>query len=110
MKPTKGPKPGGVRQLHVNFSDGAYEALQELCEAQSKTMTEVLRDAITLERSSLFNYQGVSFKHMAWSILLIIPPTRAIVRRIVLRSYRARMARGGGMPPGASDPVLFLKT
>lgn len=47
---TKGPKPGGVRQLHVNFSDGAYEALQELCEAQSKTMTEVLRDAITLER------------------------------------------------------------
>lgn len=47
---TKGPKPGGVRQLHVNFSDGAYESLQELCEAQSKTMTEVLRDAITLER------------------------------------------------------------
>lgn len=47
---TKGPKPGGVRQLHVNFSDGAYGALQELCEAQSKTMTEVLRDAITLER------------------------------------------------------------
>ncbi len=32
------------------------------------------RDAITLERSSLFNYQGVSFKHMAWSLLLIIPP------------------------------------
>jgi UPF0716 protein FxsA len=27
-------------------------------------------------------------------ILLVVPPTRAIVRRLVLRSYRARMARG----------------
>jgi UPF0716 protein FxsA len=28
-------------------------------------------------------------------ILLILPPTRAVVRRLVLRSYRARMAQGG---------------
>jgi UPF0716 protein FxsA len=27
-------------------------------------------------------------------ILLVLPPTRAVVRRLVLRSYRARMARG----------------
>jgi UPF0716 protein FxsA len=29
-------------------------------------------------------------------ILLILPPTRAVVRRILLRSYRARVAKGGG--------------
>jgi UPF0716 protein FxsA len=29
-------------------------------------------------------------------ILLILPPTRAIVRRILLRAYKARVERGGG--------------
>jgi UPF0716 protein FxsA len=29
-------------------------------------------------------------------LLLVFPPTRAIVRRLVLRSYRARLDRGGG--------------
>jgi UPF0716 protein FxsA len=28
-------------------------------------------------------------------IFLVLPPTRALVRRLVLRSYRAQMARGG---------------
>jgi UPF0716 protein FxsA len=29
-------------------------------------------------------------------ILLVLPPTRAIVRRLVVRSYRSRIDRGGG--------------
>jgi UPF0716 protein FxsA len=35
-------------------------------------------------------------------ILLILPPTRAVVRKILLRSYKARVERGGGAATWAS--------
>lgn len=37
------------------------------------------REPIALQRSSMFNYQGVSFKHMAWSLVLGVPPLAAAV-------------------------------
>jgi UPF0716 protein FxsA len=38
-------------------------------------------------------------------ILLILPPTRAIVRRLVLRSFRTQMERGGTATWGRSGGV-----
>lgn len=37
-------------RFNVNFSDGAYRDLSTLAERKGKTMSEVLRDAIALER------------------------------------------------------------
>jgi hypothetical protein len=37
-------------RFNVNFSEGAYRDLNTLAERRGKTMSEVLRDAISLER------------------------------------------------------------
>jgi len=37
-------------RFNVNFSEGAYRDLNTLAERRGKTMSEVLRDAIALER------------------------------------------------------------
>jgi hypothetical protein len=37
-------------RFNVNFSDAAYRDLNTLAERKGKTMSEVLRDAIALER------------------------------------------------------------
>lgn len=37
-------------RFNVNFSEGAYRDLSTLAERKGKTMSEVLRDAIALER------------------------------------------------------------
>lgn len=39
-----------LRRFNVNFSEGAYRDLNTLAERKGKTMTEVLRDAMALER------------------------------------------------------------
>ena len=36
--------------VNVNFSDSAYQALEELARRKGKTIGEVLRDAIALEK------------------------------------------------------------
>jgi metal-responsive CopG/Arc/MetJ family transcriptional regulator len=40
----------GNRRVNVNFSENAYRELNELAQRRGKTMSEVLRDAIELER------------------------------------------------------------
>ena len=40
----------GVRRINVNFSRSAYETLEQLAAAKGKSMSEVLRDAIQLEK------------------------------------------------------------
>ena len=56
---TRTPAPGvaeltgaakGVRRINVNFSTSAYETLEQLAAAKGKSMSEVLRDAIQLEK------------------------------------------------------------
>ena len=37
-------------RVNVNFSDTAFKALEELSRAQDKSMSDVLRDAIALEK------------------------------------------------------------
>jgi predicted DNA-binding protein len=37
-------------RVNVNFSESAYETLDELARRRGKTMSEVLRDAISLEK------------------------------------------------------------
>lgn len=39
-----------TRRVNVNFSEDAYKALEKLAEERGTTMTEVLRDAISLEQ------------------------------------------------------------
>jgi hypothetical protein len=39
-----------THRVNVNFSEGAYKALDELAQQKGKTMSEVLRDAISLEK------------------------------------------------------------
>lgn len=38
------------RRVNVNFSDSAYKTLEELARRKGKTMSEVLREAIALEK------------------------------------------------------------
>jgi hypothetical protein len=38
------------KRLNVNFSDSAYTDLAKLAEEKGKTMSEVLRDALSLEK------------------------------------------------------------
>jgi hypothetical protein len=40
----------GGRRFHVNFSGEAFETLADLASRKGKTMSEVLRDAIALEK------------------------------------------------------------
>jgi predicted DNA-binding protein len=40
----------GVRRINVNFSKSAYETLEQLAAQRGKSMSDVLRDAIQLER------------------------------------------------------------
>ncbi len=40
----------GVHRINVNFSRSAYETLEQLAAAKGKSMSEVLRDAIQLEK------------------------------------------------------------
>jgi Ribbon-helix-helix protein, copG family len=42
--------PTGVRRVNVNFADSTYSVLEELARKRGKTMAEVLRDAIALEK------------------------------------------------------------
>ncbi len=37
-------------RVNVNFSDAAYRELNELAQRRGKTMSEVLRDSLALER------------------------------------------------------------
>jgi predicted DNA-binding protein len=39
-----------VHRVNVNFSEDAYEQLTELAERKGKTVSDLLRDAIALER------------------------------------------------------------
>jgi len=39
-----------VHRVNVNFSEGAYTDLRSIARSRGKTMAEVLRDAIALER------------------------------------------------------------
>jgi len=39
-----------AHRFNVNFSEGAYRDLAALAESKDKSMAEVLRDAIALER------------------------------------------------------------
>jgi hypothetical protein len=39
-----------AHRFNVNFSEGAYRDLSALAERKGKTMSEILRDAIALER------------------------------------------------------------
>lgn len=40
----------GTHRVNVNFSDDAYEALKEIARSRDKSISEVLRDAIALEK------------------------------------------------------------
>jgi len=37
-------------RVNVNFTDAAYRELNELAQSRGKTMSEILRDSIALER------------------------------------------------------------
>jgi predicted DNA-binding protein len=39
-----------TREVHVPLSDWVYERLEDLCRRKGTTMTEILRDAIALEK------------------------------------------------------------
>ena len=39
-----------THRVNVNFSDDAYNTLKEIASSRDKTISEVLRDAIALER------------------------------------------------------------
>lgn len=39
-----------VHRVNVNFSESAYETLEDLAKRRGKSMSEVLRDAIALEK------------------------------------------------------------
>jgi metal-responsive CopG/Arc/MetJ family transcriptional regulator len=39
-----------THRVNVNFSESAYQALEDLAERKGKSMSEVLRDAIALEK------------------------------------------------------------
>jgi hypothetical protein len=39
-----------VHRVNVNFSESAYETLEELAQRKGKSMSEILRDAIALEK------------------------------------------------------------
>ncbi len=43
-------KEASSRKVNVNFSPSAYATLEKLAETKGKTMSEVLRDAIALEK------------------------------------------------------------
>jgi predicted CopG family antitoxin len=40
----------GVKRVNVDFSDEAYGELKRLATEQNKTISDVLRDALSLER------------------------------------------------------------
>jgi Arc/MetJ-type ribon-helix-helix transcriptional regulator len=40
---------GGVQRVNVNFSEQAYQTLQDLASRSGKSMSEVLREAIALK-------------------------------------------------------------
>jgi hypothetical protein len=55
----KGRRPmANQHRVNVNFSDSAYKALEELARSQEKTMAEVLRDAIALEKWFQDTHEG----------------------------------------------------
>lgn len=39
-----------VHRVNVNFSESAYATLEQLAERRGKSMSEILRDAISLEK------------------------------------------------------------
>jgi metal-responsive CopG/Arc/MetJ family transcriptional regulator len=39
-----------THRVNVNFSENAYKTLEDLAERKGKSMSEVLRDAIALEK------------------------------------------------------------
>jgi hypothetical protein len=47
---TKSARSSTTRRVNVNFSDSVYRMLEELAERRGKSMAEVLRDSITLEK------------------------------------------------------------
>ena len=47
---TKPARSSTTRRVNVNFSDSVYRTLEELAERRGKSMAEVLRDSIALEK------------------------------------------------------------
>jgi len=49
-----------MTRVNANIEGAAYEALKELAKSKGKTMTEILRDALTLEKfvADLFKNGG----------------------------------------------------
>lgn len=39
-----------VHRVNVNFSESAYQTLEELADRKGKSMSDILRDAIALEK------------------------------------------------------------
>lgn len=50
MLKEQGRKGRATHRVNVNFSEDAYETLKEIARSRGKTISEVLRDAIALER------------------------------------------------------------
>ena len=50
MLKEKSRKRRKTHRVNVNFSDDAYKTLKEIASSRDKTISEVLRDAIALER------------------------------------------------------------
>jgi len=50
MVEAESKKGRSTRRVNVNFSEEAYDALENLAKERGTTMAEVLRDAISLEQ------------------------------------------------------------
>ena len=50
MLQQEGKKGHTTHRVNVNFSDDAYEALKEIARRKGKSISEVIRDAIALEK------------------------------------------------------------
>ena len=50
MAENEGNNGGSTRTVSIDFSEEAYEALEKLAEEKGVSVTEVLRDAISLEQ------------------------------------------------------------
>lgn len=44
------PSDEGVRRINVNFSQSAYETLEQLAKQKDKSMSDILRESIQLEK------------------------------------------------------------
>lgn len=42
----RGPKPKPHRHVHIRMADEVFDLLAECCEAEDRTMTDVIEDAL----------------------------------------------------------------